>query len=100
MEQGHTIGILSKERLVGTGTLLGSEIMGVFVHPESQGNGYGKEIMRHFEEKALASGMNDPLSLDASVVSKTSMGYSVLRHASIDVGNDQKLAYYQMEKRL
>lgn len=99
---GYTIVIESHGEIIGTGTLLGNEIMGVFVQPEHQGKGYGRLIMRHLEDKALDLGIPF-VKLDSSLNSEDfyeSLGYTLLKGASIKVENNKKLDYYQMEKYL
>ena len=87
-------------KIIGTGTLLNTNIRRVFVDPSYQHQGLGKIIMRNLEEKALEVGINI-LDLSSSLVSKRfydSLGYITQTEDYIDVGNNQKLYYYTMIK--
>jgi len=49
-ERGCSILILAEKRIVGTGTLIGTNIRRVFVDPSVQGKGVGKMIMNDLED--------------------------------------------------
>ena len=101
-KEGYTI-IMEKESLIiGTGTIHGDEIKRVFVDPVMQNCGYGKEIMRYLEAKAIENGIM-AVKLDASLPAKKfydSMGYKTLEGTYLEVGNGKRLDYYKMEKAL
>jgi GNAT superfamily N-acetyltransferase len=89
-------------QIIGIGTLLGDEIMRVFVDPAFQKRGFGKLIMQKLEEKALSAGI-DIVKLDASLPSKKfydSLAYVTLEKTFLEVENNERLDYYKMEKLL
>ena len=99
---GYTIIAEYKGRIVGTGTLLDTNIRRVFINNYFQGQGFGKLIMKKLEEKALEQGKRI-VDLSASLVSKRfydRLGYITQGEKSIDVENNKKLNYYQMVKYL
>ena len=88
-------------RIVGTGTLLGTEIVGVFVHPSCQRKGFGKSIMLELEKRALTNGIVT-LTLDSTPVSKgfyESLGYIIFNDA-LTARTNRKFTYYKMKKEL
>jgi GNAT superfamily N-acetyltransferase len=89
-------------RILGTGSLAGAEILGVFVLPEFQGQGLGGMIMNALEQKALASGAGE-VELSISLPSRAfyeNLGYEVVADRSFDVGEGQTLNYWQARKAL
>lgn len=101
-KEGYTILVLKDTRIVGTGTIVGEEIKRVFVDPSFQRCGFGKLIMQKLEERAVSAGI-DVIRLDASLPSKAfydGLGYVTLERAFRDVGNNERLDYYKMEKTL
>jgi GNAT superfamily N-acetyltransferase len=100
--QGYTIVLDRVGRIVGTGTLVGAEIVRVFVKPSCQKQGYGKTIMRRLEEEAMSLGL-PIIRLDASLPSKSfydALAYRTLEKTFLQVENNERLDYYKMEKRL
>lgn len=101
-KEGHTIVLVRNKQIIGTGTILGDEIMRVFVSPAFQGRGYGKIIMRRLEEKAISLGIK-AVKLDASLPSKEfydCLGYTTLEETFLEVENNKRLDFYKMEKVL
>ena len=101
-KEGHAIVLEKDGQIIGTGTLLGDEIVRVFVQPGCQGQGCGKIIMRRLEEQAISLGRS-MIRLDASLPSKTfydALAYRTLEKTSLQVKNNERLDYYKMEKRL
>lgn len=87
--------------VVGTGCYDGSHITGVYVLPDYQKKGYGSRIMDHLEEK-IAEGYEAAV-LDASlsaVFLYEHRGYKTVGHGIYELGNDVKLVYEIMEKKL
>ncbi|MDR7666029.1 GNAT family N-acetyltransferase [Methanosarcina sp. Z-7115] len=75
--EGHCLILACRQELIGTGTLLGSNVRRVFVKPEYQKMGLGKRIMDRLEEKAVENGVRI-MDLDASLVAYPfyrSLGY-------------------------
>jgi citrate lyase synthetase len=50
-------------KVVGTGSLVGNDILGVFVHPRLQHNGYYKAIMKELEKKAALNAISGPKAI-------------------------------------
>ncbi len=101
-KEGYTIILEKDNQIIGTGTVVGNEIMRVFVDPEFQKRGFGKLIMRELERKAVSAGV-DVVKLDASLPSKKFyelLGYVVLEETFLELGNNKRLDYYKMEKTL
>lgn len=94
--------IESKGILVATGALVGNEILGVFVKPEDQGQGFGKEIMGRLERRAREKGFSEVI-LSVSLPSRKfyeKLGYEVLEKSSFDVCGGQYLEYWPARKAL
>ncbi|MBN1625083.1 MAG: GNAT family N-acetyltransferase [Deltaproteobacteria bacterium] len=88
--------------ILATGSLIGSEIIGVFVHPDHQRQGYGKAIMTHLEKKAMEKKI-PKLTLSISLPSRQfyeRLGYKVLDNCVLDVGGGECLKYWIGEKEL
>lgn len=90
------------KRLIGTATYYAHEIKRVFIHPEYQKAGLGKELMRELEEKARSR--NDKyIILYANP--KTwryyeSMGYGTICITAWEMESSEHLAYCTMVKHL
>jgi N-acetylglutamate synthase-like GNAT family acetyltransferase len=95
--------VLEKDgKIVGTGALLRTEILGVFIHCDFQHCGYGRLIMQALEQKARMKGMCE-IELSVSLPSRNfyeNLGYEITEDASVDVGEGQHLAYWQARKAL
>jgi GNAT superfamily N-acetyltransferase len=95
--------VLEKDgAIVATGSLLGNEILGVFVSPAAQRNGSGKAIMNELEKRAKLKGITE-IHLSISLPSRQfyeNMGYKVLKKKSMEVGDGQSLDYWPARKKL
>ncbi len=101
-DRGCTFVLAPGGRIVGTGTLLGSTIKRVFVHPSHQRRGYGALLMHALEREALDRGIGR-VDLSASLPSKRFydlLGYTTECEAYIPVLNKKRLDYYAMAKTL
>jgi len=99
---GETLVVEENRKLIATGSLVGWNILGVFVHPDFQHRGYGRAVMSALENNAKASGYPE-VALDVSLPSRRfyeGLGYKVLEEHSIDVGEGQRLDYWQARKPL
>jgi N-acetylglutamate synthase-like GNAT family acetyltransferase len=99
---GYTIIIEFEGRIIGTGTLLNTNIRRVFVDKQFQHQGLGKIIMKCLEEKAFEQGIKT-VELSASLVARkfyNGLGYITQTYKSFDVTNNKKLFYYEMIKPL
>ena len=105
LERSRKGTILVVERdgaVIGTGALVDHEIYGVFVEPELQGGGIGRAIMGELERRAAAAG-RDHVALSVSLPSRRFyevLGYEILHEAFIDVGEGQRLDYWEARKPL
>ena len=99
---GYTTVLEYEGRIVGTGTLLGANIRGVFIHPSYQRRGFGKLIMHKLEEQASANGI-DTLELTSTLISKRfydSLGYAILEEDHFSAGTKRKFRYYRMIRKI
>jgi GNAT superfamily N-acetyltransferase len=88
--------------ILATGSLIGSEIIGVFVRPDHQSQGYGKAIMTQLEQIAMEKEILR-LSLSISLPSRRfyeHLGYRVLNECVLDVGGGDFLEYWSGRKEL
>ena len=77
---GTTLVVEEDGGLVATGSLVGGEILAVFVHPRLQKGGRGKALMKALENEARATGVTE-IGLSISLPSKRfyeSLGYERL----------------------
>ena len=99
---GKILVVEEDDSILATGSLVGAEIAGVFVHPAHQGQGYGKAIMVELERRAKAKGLSE-VSLSVSLPSRKfyeHLGYNMLGENALDVGDDQYLNYWPGQKTL
>ena len=90
------------ERLVGTGSLVGSEISGLFVLPDLQGSGIGGALMKELERQAVLRNITT-VELDVSIPSRVfyeHLGYIAFEERSTDVGEGQRLDHWHAYKKL
>lgn len=101
--QNGMILILEKDgKVIGTGSLVGSDILGVFVHPRFQHQGYGKAVMKELENRAVLNAVSEVV-LSVSLPSRRfyeSLGYEITGSYSTDVGENQQLDYWEAKKKL
>lgn len=101
---GEVFVLISKRdgSILATGSLVDSEIVGVFVHPDHQRQDHGKTIMAELERKARAKSLSET-SLSISLPSRKfyeHLGYEVLNECALDVGEGQYLRYWPARKVL
>jgi GNAT superfamily N-acetyltransferase len=99
---GYVVVAESNGQILGTGTLLGTNIRRVFVKPEHQRKGIGKLIARELERKANSDGLYK-LDLSSSLKSRhfwETEGYILLGEFFLPVSNNKKLIFYEMSKTL
>ena len=88
--------------ILATGALVGTEIVGVFVHPRYQRQSHGIAIMTELEKRAEAKGLSE-VTLSVSFPSRKfyeHLGYEVLAECSLDVGEGQYLSYWPGKKTI
>ena len=86
---------------IGTVTVADDEINRLFVLPEFQHRGYGKELMDFAEE--IIRGKHDHIILDASLPAKQiylKRGYVATKYNMIETGNGDYLCFDVMEKSI
>ncbi|MCH5207514.1 MAG: GNAT family N-acetyltransferase [Oscillospiraceae bacterium] len=91
----------SEDNAVGTVTIKKNGICRLFVMPQYQGNGYGKELM-NFAETEIAKHY-DEVVLDASLSAKSiylRRGYKEIEYHTIKTENNDYLCYDIMKKQL
>jgi len=104
-ERARTGTVLVLERggaPVATGSLVGNEIGGVFVAPAHQRRGYGGTVMSELEARGEAQGHTE-VELSVSLPSRRfyeRLGHGGFEDRSIDVGEGQRLDYWQAWKSL
>lgn len=100
--KGHLLILTCGKEIIGTGTLLGSNIRRIFVKPEYQKMGLGKRIMYELEKEALEEKVRT-MDLHASLTAHsfyTTLGYQVQSEEVVRVKNGQNLRYYIMVKNM
>lgn len=100
--QGEILVIEQDGQLVATGTIVGSEIFGVFVQPAVQRCGHGAALMRELEGRARTRGCSEA-ELSVSSPSRAfyeALGYEMLEECSMDVGEGEHLDFWKARKRL
>jgi GNAT superfamily N-acetyltransferase len=88
--------------ILGTGTLLDTNVRRVYINPIHQHQGIGKLIVTKLEKRALKNKII-ALDLSASLISKRfweSLGYCINSEEFLPLENDQSLHYYKMVKIL
>lgn len=97
------ISVVEKDgKLIGTGSLVGNDVLGVFVHPACQHRGHGKVLMKELEKTAIAKGI-DEVQLSVSLPSRRfyeSLRYEIIEERKIDVGEGERLEFWEAKKRL
>lgn len=92
----------TKSKLYGTGSIVGNEIFGVFVHPKYHKLGHGRDIMDELENIARRNGYKETelsISLPSAEFYKK-RGYIIIEDCSLDVGENQALKYWKARKTL
>jgi GNAT superfamily N-acetyltransferase len=101
-QNGETLILERDGKVIGTGSLVGADILGVFVHPRVQHQGYGKAIMKELEKRAVRNDVSEVL-LSVSLPSRRfyeNLGYKITGTYSTDVGEGQQLDYWEAKKKL
>jgi ribosomal protein S18 acetylase RimI-like enzyme len=101
-QKGELLVVEKDGKVIGTGSIVGADILGVFVHPEFQHRSYGKSLMQELEKKAIANGISEVV-LSVSLPSRRfyeSLGYKIIGARTIDVGEGQRLDYWEAKKQL
>ncbi len=102
LKAGYIVVVEAGGQILGTGTLSGTNVRRVFIHPEHQRQGIGKIIANKLERKAKSAGLAK-LDLSASLKSRQfweAMDFVSSGEFALPVANDRKLIYYEMTKML
>ncbi len=100
--KGEIFVVETDGKLIGTGSIVGVDIFGVFVHPDFQHHGLGKALMKELEEKAITNNIKE-VALNASIPSVKfyeNLGYEIIEEHTKDVGEGQQLHYWEAKKTL
>ena len=100
--EGKILVVEQDGNVIATGTIVGSDIFGVFVQPEFHRRGHGEALMRELENKAKAGGCTES-ELSVSLPARgfyERLGYEMLEECSIDVGEGQRLDFWKARKPL
>ena len=100
--EGYTLVIECKRKIIGTGNVLDEQIQGVFIHPEYQRRGYGKELIHRLEIHARKEGIRK-LRLSALILSKQffkGLGYRIISENRFKDDDLRQFKYYIMEKSI
>jgi len=98
---GYTIVAERDGEILGTGTLLDTNIRRVYISPSYQHRGIGKLIVQELERKALLKKLST-LDLEGNIVSRQfweAMGFTIREECFLMVKNNRKLHYYVMVKK-
>lgn len=101
-QKGEILVVEKDWKVIGTGSVVGADILGVFIHPASQHKGYGKSLMQALEDTAVANGISEVV-ISVSLPSRRfyeRLGYEIIENRTIDVGGAQKLDYWEAKKSL
>lgn len=100
--QGEILVVEQEGAIIATGAIDGSEIFGVFVHPDHQHRGLGRALMVELEARAKRNGFEEAV-LSVSLPSRAfyrSLGYQAFEDRSKDLGNGERLAFWVARKPL
>ncbi len=98
----NVIILKADDNIIGTGTLVDTEIKRVFVLPQYHGRGFGRIIMNHLENEALHKGYK-LTELHSSLFAKkfyNKIGYKMFKLGKTEVGNNEVLYFQRMAKPL
>jgi N-acetylglutamate synthase-like GNAT family acetyltransferase len=101
-QKGEILVVEKDGKVIGTGSIVDIDILGVFVNPEFQHQVHGKSLMQELEKKAVVNGISEVV-LSVSLPSRRfyeSLGYEIFEDRTIDVGEGQRLDYWEAKKTL
>jgi ribosomal protein S18 acetylase RimI-like enzyme len=101
-QTGEILVVEKDGKVIATGSIVGADILGVFVDPEFQHQGYGTSLMQELEKKAIVNGI-EMVVLSVSLPSRRFyeiLGYEIIAEHTIDVGEGQRLDYWDARKTL
>lgn len=101
VKNGLVVALRDQDELRGTGFLMEEEMGGLYVHPDHQRKGYGRQIVEYLIKNALENKVFR-IWLDATPLAKPlydKLGFSLISPMLQMVG-DARLEYFKMEKVL
>jgi len=101
-QKGEILVAENNGKVIGTGSIVCADILGVFVDTGFQHQGHGQSLMRALEKKAIANGISEVV-LSVSLPSRRfyeSLEYEIIEDCTIDVGEGQRLDYWEAKKTL
>lgn len=101
-QKGHVLVVKEDGSIVGTAASLDNRIFGMFVLPDYQGRGYGRDLMDALETQIKADGHTEAV-LSMSLPSEgfyRSRGYVDFEEYTRDVGGGEMLVFSDAKKRL
>lgn len=101
-EKGITIVLERNGEIIGTGSVINGEILGVFVTPSCQKQGYGKLLMLELEQIAVSECCSEvflPVSLPSRQFYER-LGYTNFKGCAIEVKTGKLLDYWKASKSL
>ena len=99
-ENGYTVVAAENGNIVGTGTLLGTNVRRVFIDTARQKEGIGSLIYNELEKRACEKGL-DILDLSSALGARSFWerhGYSVREEHFTPTGDGRIIHYYTMTK--
>jgi GNAT superfamily N-acetyltransferase len=99
-ETGYTVVATDNSKIVGTGTLLGTNVRRLFVEPDKHHQGIGTLIVNELEKRAADDGLYI-LDLSSALGARTfweKHGYSVMEEHFTPAGDGRIIHYYTMTK--
>jgi len=101
-ENGYIVVAERDGIIVGTGTLREAHIRRVFIEPDCQGQGIGRTIAAHLEERAIQANITK-VDLSGALGSRAfweSIGYTVRREVFRSINDGPVIHYYEMARTL
>lgn len=101
-ENGQTVVVEQRGKILATGSIVAGEIYAVFVDPDFQRRGYGKSLMLELENRAKTMLLKD-IELSVSLPSRIfyeKLDYRLTDECSIAVGGGQQLKFWKATKQL
>jgi len=101
-KRGKVLVVGTRNKIIGTGSIVENEISGVFILPEYQKHGHGRDIMDELEEIGRINGIKK-IELSVSLPSASfykKRGYKIMETCKIDVGKNQELKYWKASKKI
>jgi N-acetylglutamate synthase-like GNAT family acetyltransferase len=101
-KKGNTLVLEKDGHIVGVGFILAGEILGIFINPVFQHQGYGRRLMIELEKTAIST--NSPkVWLSMALPTRKfyeDLGYEITNKCSIEVKSGKRLYYWTASKDL